>query len=230
MREFGAQDLGPSGNIPAASLGPRKPCPLWKRLLDLVVSSIGVIALAPVLVVISIVIKRDSHGPVLFRQVRVGIAGSRFVMFKFRTMRIGGGDEIHREAAKRWFEGVPVNGAYKTLEDQRITRVGRFLRKTNLDEVPQLFNVLLGQMSIVGPRPAIPYELTHYKPWYFERLSVRPGMTGPWQVSQREYQSGHEMVVADIDYVRGYTLLGDLQIIARTPLAIVGLKRGRRSG
>lgn len=230
MSDPGTDERGyPDVGRPLAGI-PHNALPIWKRPLDLLVMVFGLVVLAPVLVAIVVAIKIDSPGPVLFSQERVGIGGTTFRMRKFRSMRFGSSDESHRQAAKRWFEGTPVNGAYKSLGDGRITKVGRLLRVTNMDEIPQLLNVLVGQMSIVGPRPAIPYELAYYEPWYFERLSVLPGMTGPWQVSRREVLSGRDMVRADIDYARGCTLLRDIEIIARTPLAIVGLRPGRPHG
>jgi lipopolysaccharide/colanic/teichoic acid biosynthesis glycosyltransferase len=180
--------------------------------------------------VVALLVRWDSPGPALFRQERVGRHGSRFMMFKFRSMRHGSGDQNHRDAAAAWFVGAPSPEGYKSERDPRITAVGRSLRRTTLDELPQIFNVLRGEMSLVGPRPAIPYELEYYQPWYFERLRVKPGMTGLWQVSGRDRLSASEMMALDRRYVQKCSLGLDLHILAATLPAVVAnfTKRWKR--
>jgi len=184
----------------------------WKRPFDLVVGVSATLLLLPLLAVLAVLVKADSPGPILFRQERVGLDGARFKMWKFRSMRHNSDERTHRAA-----------GPYKSLADSRVTRVGRFLRRTSLDELPQLFNVLRGDMSLVGPRPAIAYELEHYLPWYFERQMVKPGMTGLWQVSGRTELSAGEMMALDVRYVREAGLGLDLKILALTVPALLGL-------
>jgi lipopolysaccharide/colanic/teichoic acid biosynthesis glycosyltransferase len=180
--------------------------------------------------VVALLVRWDSPGPALFRQERVGRHGSRFMMFKFRSMRHGSGDQNHRDAAAAWFVGAPSPEGYKSERDPRITAVGRSLRRTTLDELPQIFNVLRGEMSLVGPRPAIPYELEYYQPWYFERLRVKPGMTGLWQVSGRDRLSASEMMALDRRYVQKCSLGLDLHILGATLPAVVAnfTKRWKR--
>src|SRR5438477_2697776 len=151
---------------------------MWKRAFDLVIGSLAALAMLPLFGILAVVISIDSRGPVLFGQERVGRDGTRFWMWKFRSMRSDVGDAAHREAAAAWFAAAPIDGTYKSASDARITRVGHFIRRTSIDELPQLINVIRGEMSLVGPRPAIAYELQHYLPSYFERQRVKPGMTG----------------------------------------------------
>jgi lipopolysaccharide/colanic/teichoic acid biosynthesis glycosyltransferase len=143
-------------------------------------------------------------------------------MWKFRSMHHNSDDQRHRAAASAWFAAQPSGGGYKTLDDPRITRAGRFLRRTSLDELPQLFNVLSGEMSLVGPRPGIAYEVDHYLPSYFERQRVKPGMTGLWQVSGRDTVSAKEMMTLDVRYVRERTLWLDFRILILTLPALLG--------
>jgi lipopolysaccharide/colanic/teichoic acid biosynthesis glycosyltransferase len=182
----------------------------------------------------------DSRGPVFFLQERVGRGGRRFRVFKFRTMYDGVSEDLHRAFVRQQVFQVPEpaarsngsgksnrngngngNGAggsrvYKLLSDERVTRVGQFLRRTSLDELPQLINVLRGEMSLVGPRPPLPYELEDYEPWQLGRLSVMPGLTGLWQVSGRALLSYRQMCEIDIEYVKRWSLWLDLVIMART--------------
>jgi len=195
----------------------------WKRPLDLVVGGSTTILLLPLLAVLAVLVKMDSKGPILFRQERVGLNGARFQMLKFRSMRHNSDERAHRASAMAWFAGQTAAGPYKSLADPRVTRVGRFLRRTSLDELPQLFNVLRGDMSLVGPRPAIEYELEHYLPWYYERQMVKPGMTGLWQVSGRTQLSAGEMMALDVRYVHEVGLGLDLKILALTVPALLGL-------
>jgi lipopolysaccharide/colanic/teichoic acid biosynthesis glycosyltransferase len=194
----------------------------WTRPFDLILGAVATIALLPLIAFLAAMVRLDSRGPAFFRQERVGRDGVPFRMWKFRSMFHNSDDQRHRAAASAWFAAQPKGGAYKTLADPRITRVGRFLRRTSLDEVPQLFNVLAGEMSLVGPRPGIAYELEHYLPWYFERQRVKPGMTGLWQVSGRERVSAEAMMTLDVRYVRERTPWFDLKILILTPPALLG--------
>jgi len=194
-----------------------------KRVLDIAIASGALIALFPVLVVVAILVKRDSPGPILFRQVRYGRGLEPFTVLKFRTMTAGASPTVHRafieSVARRDSPGT--TGLQKITEDSRVTRVGRVLRATSADELPQLLNVLLGQMAIVGPRPALDYELEHYEPEHFRRFEVKPGLTGLWQVSGRSRIGFREMLDLDVEYVRRSGLRADLSILARTPRALV---------
>ena len=192
----------------------------WKRPLDLALGLIALAVLSPVMAVLAILVRWDSPGPALYRQERVGQNGVLFRMWKFRSMYIGCDDRNHREAAAIWFSGRASPGPYKSERDPRITRVGRFLRRTTLDELPQLFNVLRGEMSLVGPRPAIPYEIALYQPWYFERQQVKPGMTGLWQISGRDHLSAPKMMALDVQYARECSVWQDLKILAKPPAAL----------
>lgn len=192
-----------------------------KRLLDVVLAALALLVALPLMAGLALAIVLDSRGSPLFRQTRVGRGGTPFGMWKLRSMRTGCDQSAHRRAAEEWFAGQGPGTRYKTLEDPRITRVGRLLRRTNLDELPQLVNVLAGEMSLVGPRPAIRYELDHYRPEYFARLAVRPGMTGLWQVTRRDRLSAAEMMALDLRYVRERSLLLDLRILAMTVPALL---------
>jgi lipopolysaccharide/colanic/teichoic acid biosynthesis glycosyltransferase len=198
-----------------------------KRALDLVAASALVTLTAPVWMVIGCAIKLTSRGPVLFRQDRIGVGGRPFTLYKFRTMRNGASEHVHRQFVTEMItSGVTsqsasqVNGTFKLSRDDRITRIGRILRKTSLDELPQLINVLNGDMSLVGPRPPLEYEVARYEAWQHERLAVRPGITGLWQVSGRNRLSYNEMCELDLAYIRGWSIGQDLAIMARTPWAM----------
>ena len=193
----------------------------WKRPLDVAVGGPLAIGLLPVIGLLGLLVRLDSRGPAFYRQERVGLAGKRFQILKLRTMRTDNDDSEHRQAAERWFAGHANGNGYKSLADPRITRVGRFLRRYSLDELPQLVNVIRGDMSLVGPRPAIPYELELYQPAYFGRQQVPPGMTGLWQVSGRDRISAADMMEIDLRYVREASLWLDLKILAKTGSAVV---------
>jgi lipopolysaccharide/colanic/teichoic acid biosynthesis glycosyltransferase len=192
------------------------------RVFDLVIGAGATIAFLPLIACLAAMVRLDSGGPIFFRQERLGRNGTPFQIWKFRSMHHNSDDQRHREAASAWFAAQPTAGGYKSLADPRITRVGRFLRKTSLDELPQLFNVLFGEMSLVGPRPGIRYELDHYQPWYFERQRVKPGMTGLWQVSGRERVSAKDMMALDVRYVRERTIWLDFRILFLTVPALLG--------
>jgi exopolysaccharide biosynthesis polyprenyl glycosylphosphotransferase len=183
-----------------------------KRAIDVIVSSAGLFLLAPVMACISLAIKLGSHGPVLFAQTRVGKGGRPFVALKFRSMREGADQEISQLADRNEATG-PI---FKIRQDPRVTAVGRFIRRLSLDELPQLYNILRGEMSLIGPRPPIPAEVNQYKEWHRERLAVSPGLTGLWQVSGRSDVTFDEMVLMDIYYIENWSLWLDFRIMFRT--------------
>ncbi|HEY4005693.1 MAG TPA: sugar transferase [Pseudonocardia sp.] len=189
-----------------------------RRAVDLTVAGLGLLVLSIPLIVIGLVIRWTSVGPALFQQQRVGFGGRSFTMYKFRTMRTGVGDEMLREliAAELRGEDTSVDGSYKLDSDPRVTPIGAFLRKTSLDELPQLLNVLFGDMSLVGPRPCLEWEARMFPSEFQPRFSVRPGLTGLWQVSGRSTMGTLEMLHLDLTYVRTRNLLGDLSILVRT--------------
>jgi exopolysaccharide biosynthesis polyprenyl glycosylphosphotransferase len=189
----------------------------FKRASDIVVSLVGLILLSPLLLLISVAIKLDSPGPALFKQVRVGKGGRRFVCYKFRSMRQGA-EEERPELADR---DEAMGPTFKIRHDPRCTRVGRLLRRTSLDELPQFYNVLRGEMSLVGPRPAIPSEVEQYQEWHRKRLEVSPGITGLWQVSGRSQLTFDEMCLLDIYYLENWTPLLDLKIALKTAPAVL---------
>ena len=202
---------------------------LAKRVLDVLGSAVILLVFLPLLAVIALAVKLTSKGPVLFRQTRVGQYGRNFVLYKFRTMYTGSDSAVHREyvtklianQADRKAAGGHNNGVYKLTNDSRITRVGRFLRRSSLDELPQILNVLIGDMSLVGPRPPIPYELAAYQTWHRRRvLEAKPGVTGLWQVTGRSSVRFDEMVRLDLRYATSWSLWLDLKILLRTPIAV----------
>jgi lipopolysaccharide/colanic/teichoic acid biosynthesis glycosyltransferase len=200
--------------------------PLAKRVTDVVLATLMLVALIPVLLLVALAIKLDSRGPVLFKQRRYGRELKDFSVLKFRTMTHGASDAIHRayiaELMSENGGGTDDDGGLKKLTaDPRVTRVGAFLRKTSLDELPQLFNVVAGQMSLVGPRPALDYELEHYDPSHYARFAVRPGLTGLWQVSGRNSLGFREMLDLDAKYAAEGGPATDLQILAKTPITLV---------
>ena len=211
---------------PLASAGPSAsttvgPGFFANRALDLTLACGALVVLAPLMLLTALLIRIDSRGPVLFGQERVGREGRLFRMWKFRTMHPLSDPGVHQEMARAWFRGDAAVRGYRLSTDHRVTRVGRILRQTNIDELPQLLNVIRGDMSIVGPRPAIPYELEYYQPWYYERLRVRPGITGLWQVSGRDRRSAPEMMALDMAYVATRSLWNDLKILARTCVVLL---------
>ena len=193
------------------------------RATDIVIAIVMLVCAAPVLLGVAIAIRLESPGPSLFRQRRIGRGGVMFTVFKFRSMSVEADPEVHRAyVARLAAEGGPDNGTMRKLTgDRRVTRVGAIIRKTSLDEWPQLFNVLAGTMSIVGPRPAVEYELDLYSPVHFDRFRVRPGLTGLWQVSGRSRLGFVEMLDLDVEYVRSRNLASNLRIMARTPRALL---------
>jgi lipopolysaccharide/colanic/teichoic acid biosynthesis glycosyltransferase len=208
----------------------RRPSLILKRGLDLLGSAALTLICSPLFLVIAIAVKCSSKGPILFRQERIGQFGQSFTFLKFRSMYVGNDHSVHREfVTKLITEEAEAERAagespaiYKLTKDSRVTGIGRFLRRTSLDELPQLFNVLRGDMSLVGPRPPIPYELSAYKVWHRRRvLEVKPGITGLWQVTGRSRVKFDEMVRLDLRYAISWSLWLDLKILLRTPLAVV---------
>ena len=178
----------------------------------MVVSVAALVLLSPALLLVALIVRLDSPGPVLFRQERVGRSGKPFKMFKFRSM-VEGADAEQEELAR----GEEVDGRrFKLRVDPRVTRVGGFLRRTSLDELPQFYNVVRGEMSLVGPRPALPDEVAHYQEWHKQRLEVVPGITGLWQVSGRSDIPFDEMVLLDVYYIENWSLGLDLRMLLQT--------------
>jgi exopolysaccharide biosynthesis polyprenyl glycosylphosphotransferase len=201
-----------------------------KRAIDLSGAIVGGILILPFLVVIACAIRLNSRGPILYRQPRIGRGGNPFTMFKFRSMVVDHADEDHKRYLTQFLlNGAPAsidvrgNKIYKRVNDPRITRVGHFLRRTSLDELPQLLNVIRGEMSLVGPRPCLPFEYDLYEEWQRRRLDVTPGMTGLWQVTGRSYVTFEEMVLLDLFYIGNWSLALDVKLLLRTlPVILFG--------
>ena len=201
-----------------------------KRLIDIVVAGLMLLLLSPVMVVIALMIRLTSPGRALFQQVRIGQSQSPFVMLKFRSMHQGFDDAIHRAYVTSMLieRAAPADakpGIYKLTSDPRVTSIGKFLRKTSLDELPQLVNVLRGEMSLVGPRPVLPWEAELFEPRHQVRFAVQPGITGLWQVTGRSALTMQQALDLDVEYVRRRTVLLDLAILLRT-IPTVLLSRG----
>jgi exopolysaccharide biosynthesis polyprenyl glycosylphosphotransferase len=197
-----------------------------KRALDVAGAALAIVLVAPLLGLIAWRIRRDSPGPVLFRQVRLGQDLREFTMLKFRTMRVDVDDSQHRDFIAQTMNAhadTADNGLFKLSREDAVTPFGRFLRRTSLDELPQLFNVLRGQMSLVGPRPCLAYETDHFAPHHFERFLVPPGITGLWQVTARAHSTFGEALDMDVAYARGWSLALDFWLLLKTPFH---LRRG----
>jgi lipopolysaccharide/colanic/teichoic acid biosynthesis glycosyltransferase len=201
-----------------------------KRVMDITGSVLAILTLAPVLFLIAMAVKLSSKGPIFFKQKRVGQYGESFTFLKFRSMYHGNDSKQHEEFTRQLIkdqatpQGETEDGQkiYKLANDSRITRVGKFLRRTSLDELPQFFNVLKGEMSLVGPRPPIPYEVEEYDIWHRRRLlEAKPGITGLWQVHGRSTVKFDDMVRLDLQYARNWTPWMDITILLRTPAAVV---------
>lgn len=183
-----------------------------KRCLDVIGASLGIILLAPLLLVTALAIKLESHGPVLFTQKRVGRDGKLFKMYKFRSMVDGADAQKATLAAQNEYSGV----AFKIRADPRVTRIGRFIRKFSIDELPQLLNILKGEMSLVGPRPVVVAEALRYEPWQLRRFAATPGLTCLWQVSGRSNISFDDWMRLDLAYIDRWSLWLDLKLILKT--------------
>jgi lipopolysaccharide/colanic/teichoic acid biosynthesis glycosyltransferase len=204
-----------------------------KRSMDIAVSLAVLLLISPLLLAIAIAVKLTSRGPILFRQHRAGQYGRKFTFLKFRSMRTACDQTVHQEYMKSFIAdqaaGEPAASSspeplvcYKMKADARVTLIGRLIRRTSLDELPQLFNVLTGDMSLVGPRPAILYEVACYDPWHRQRLlAVKPGITGLWQVGGRSRVKFSDMVRLDLQYARSWSLWLDIKILLRTPRAVI---------
>jgi exopolysaccharide biosynthesis polyprenyl glycosylphosphotransferase len=188
-----------------------------KRALDLLITGAGVLAISPLLVAIAVAVKLDSPGPVFYRQQRVGKNGRHFWMYKFRSMVV----DADRRLAELRTHNEATGPLFKMRRDPRITRIGGFLRRWSLDELPQLLNVLRGEMSLVGPRPPLPSEVAEYEDWQMGRLRAVPGLTGLWQVSGRSEVPFHDMVRLDLHYIRNWSLGLDVEILLRTIPAVM---------
>jgi len=204
-----------------------------KRLMDIVGSLLALILFSPIILAVAAAVKCTSEGPVLFRQQRIGQWGETFTFLKFRSMQVMQAENPHKAYIEKFIrENQSANGTageeapvFKLTDDPRVTPVGRFIRKTSLDELPQLFNVLRGEMSLVGPRPPVPYEFEIYDVWHRMRmLTVKPGITGLWQVCGRSSTNFDEMVRLDLKYVTDWSLWQDIKIILRTPWAVIAGK------
>ena len=222
---------GVQAGPPALLVVPVAPTPagyrLAKRALDIAWSLIGLILISPILAVLAIAVKLESRGPVLFRQQRLGLGGRPFTLYKFRSMHSSAEEGRHREHVHDLIRGEAgeapaAEGVWTPIpSDPRVTRLGAFLRRSHLDEVPQLLNVLRGEMSLVGPRPPIPYEVEVYQPWHLRRLAVTPGLTGLWQATGWGRLSFDEGVALDVAYVDRRSIWLDLRLIGRTLWQIV---------
>jgi len=220
------------GDIPVVGISHSSPSPLleaYKRVVDSVVVAGGLLLLLPVFAAIALLIKLDSRGPVFFTQIRIGKNGKPFQFYKFRSMQLGSEeDEVRKKTAVEFVQtkgkiSAPDLASTKIVNESKVTRVGAWLRKTSLDELPQLLNVLKGDMSLVGPRPCLPYEWENYEDWHKKRLSVIPGCTGMWQVAGRSAVGFEDMVVLDMYYIQNASIFLDLSLLCRTvPVMLFG--------
>lgn len=199
-----------------------------KRGIDIFGSVFGILLFSPLIICICACIKLFSKGPVFFRQKRIGYGGAEFTLYKFRSMRVDNDNSTHKDFVKNFINGKSgdsQDGVYKMKDDPRITPIGKLLRKTSLDELPQFFNVLLGDMSLVGPRPALAYEVAEYDIWHKRRVfEAKPGITGIWQVKGRSKTTFDDMVRMDIQYIKKCSIVRDLILIFRTPFALLMTK------
>jgi lipopolysaccharide/colanic/teichoic acid biosynthesis glycosyltransferase len=209
---------------------PKRVSRFVKRAIDVLGSVCAMVVLSPLFLAIALAIKLTSQGPVLFRQTRVGRYGAMFTFFKFRSMYMANDDTIHKDYVAQFISGkhdsdsgtAGENEVFKLKNDPRVTRIGRLLRRSSLDELPQLLNVLHGEMSLVGPRPPVPYEVACYETWHRRRLmSVKPGITGLWQVGGRSRVKFDDMVRLDLKYTATWSVWLDIQILLQTPAAIL---------
>lgn len=192
-----------------------------KRVIDILGSIFCLILFSPIFIIISILIKNSSEGPIFFKQERIGKFGKKFILLKFRTMYINNDNLIHENFVSKFINGEKIqDNIYKIQNDHRIFPIGRILRKFSLDEIPQFINILKGEMSIVGPRPPLYYEFKQYEKWHKERLNVNPGITGLWQIYGRSKTSFNEMVQMDLKYIKNWNIFLDIRIILQTPLVI----------
>jgi len=189
-----------------------------KRLMDIICSMSALIVLAPILIVVAILIKIESKGPVIFSQERVGINNKKFKMYKFRSMVVNA-EDMKEKLEKQNERKGPM---FKIKNDPRVTTIGKFIRKTSIDELPQLINILKGEMSIVGPRPSLPKEVIQFEPWMLERLKVKPGLTCYWQVQGRDHIEFEDWMRLDVKYVKDRNFLLDIKLIFKTFFVFLG--------
>ncbi|MDU7215719.1 sugar transferase [Clostridium sp.] len=190
----------------------------FKRVIDVVCSLAGLLLLSPVLIIVSMLIKLESDGPIIFSQDRIGYKGKEFKMYKFRSMVVNA-EELKKKLAEQNEMSGPM---FKMKNDPRVTKVGKFIRKTSIDELPQLINILKGEMSLVGPRPSLPKEVKEFEPWMIERLEVKPGLTCYWQVSGRNDIDFEDWMKLDIKYVRERSFWLDIKLIFKTFFVLFG--------
>jgi lipopolysaccharide/colanic/teichoic acid biosynthesis glycosyltransferase len=194
-----------------------------KRTFDVAVSSILIILFAPILLLVTVLIKLTSRGPVLYSNDRVGLFGVHFKCYKFRSMVVN--HAVKHEDHKQALQGQQTGILHKKKNDSRITLIGKFIRKTSIDELPQLFNVLKGDMSIIGPRPLVPFMLKPYPEFSKIRGLVKPGITGLWQIRDREHNTSAEFMIShDTEYIENYSLMQDFKILVETPIAVLSAK------
>jgi lipopolysaccharide/colanic/teichoic acid biosynthesis glycosyltransferase len=216
--------------VPIMELPPPRPARsarLMKRTIDILGASFALLVTAPLFLFIAWRVQRDSAGPIFFRQTRLGQGKRPFTALKFRTMKVDVDTNAHRAYIERTMDPTvapSTNGLYKVTPDDSVTRSGHWLRKTSLDELPQLINVLRGDMSLVGPRPCIEYETEHFLPHHFDRFLVPAGITGLWQVTARSQATFREALDMDVAYARGWSLGLDLRLLCRTPLQVLAGK------
>lgn len=205
-----------------SSVNESRSVPLWKRILDIACIVMALPVLLPVMIVIALLIKVLSDGPAVFRQERIGRRGNPFICLKFRTMVVSSDPDVHRRHLGQIFESSQPMTKMDVNGDDRLIPLGWLLRASGLDELPQVFNVLRGEMSLVGPRPCLRFEYDHYQPWQKERFNVLPGLTGLWQVSGKNHTTFDEMILLDIKYSRNLSLRSDIGIMWRTLPVLVG--------
>lgn len=222
------EKYGSVGVVTISQAAPSRIYELYKRVFDWFLAAVGIVLLAPIFLVIALAIKIDSRGPILFTQTRVGKNGRQFNFYKFRSMHVGSDRDPDREGkyasliSGQW-RGSDAETPTKIIDSSRVTAVGAFLRKTSLDELPQLLNVLKGEMSLVGPRPCLPYEWRHYQEWHKQRLSVTPGCTGVWQVFGRSQVGFQDMVILDLFYSQNASFGLDIWLLMKTiPVMLLG--------
>ncbi|MGY5238256.1 sugar transferase [Clostridium tertium] len=191
-----------------------------KRALDVIASFLGLVILSPILLIVAILIKLESKGPAIFSQSRIGLNGKEFKMYKFRSM-VQNAEELKEKLAKQNEMSGPM---FKMKNDPRVTKVGKFIRKTSIDELPQLFNILKGDMTLVGPRPSLPKEVEKFESWMLKRLEVKPGLTCYWQVSGRNNIDFYEWMKLDLKYVNDMSFWLDIKLIFKTVAVLFGDK------
>jgi lipopolysaccharide/colanic/teichoic acid biosynthesis glycosyltransferase len=211
--------------VMARGVGAKRMEPAYKRPFDVVMGTLLLVLSLPLFALIALLVKVTSHGPVLFCQERLGQHGRPFIAYKFRTMYHNADATPHREYFKQYLRGAPAPGQpgdiYKLRRDPRITPIGGVLRRLGLDELPQLINVVKGDMSLVGPRPPLAYEVEHYSQYHLQRLAVKPGITGLWQIRGRDVVDFETMVAMDLEYIERQSLALDLALLLLTIPAVV---------